>query len=434
MNTQNFSNSVLSANDQGKKIYDSIHGFIALSSLEFKLIQHPYFERLRYIHQLGAALFVYPGARISRYEHSLGVMHTASKIFDSLIYRLESEQGLVAFGLESTEDKEYYRAVLRTAALVHDIGHLPFSHVGELAFAKGDEKLHENIGKQLLLSEHFESFFAEGITHYRESFKEDVIAVAFGEAKAQNSWLSFVSKIIPSDYFGADRIDYLLRDTHATGLSQRFDSDQLIDKLTLIQKDASALDIAILQSGLESIEGLLVCRYFVHRSLYYHEGVRTFSMHLANVMRDSFDLPDLDGLLTFTDTAVLAQIEKEPKSSHHTLALRAPYAQRFVALEIEPLTEDQKLLDLELKEIAQSLNIPKGCIDLTYGTRLSKPSVQETLNLKKSSGAVISASEASQLLQEKERIFKGKKYWIFVQRDYSGRLQKNAAITFSIIA
>jgi hypothetical protein len=117
---------------------------------------------------------------------------------------------------------------------------------------------------------------------------------------------------------------------------------------------------------------------------------------------------------------------------HRSESCKSSHAQRFVALEIEPLTADQKLLDLELKEIAQSLDIPKGCIDLTYGTRLSKPSIQETLNLKKSSGAVISASEASQLLQEKERIFKGKKYWIFAEKLHLQKLLGYGAKTFRV--
>ena len=424
MNTSTFTNFSGAFTESGKKIYDSIHGFIELSSLEFELVQHPYFERLRYIHQLGAALFVYPGARISRYEHSLGVMHIATKIFDSLIHRAENEGNLEIYGLGSREDRAYYRAVLRIAALVHDIGHLPFSHVGELAFANGEDKLHEKLGQKLLLSEHFEAFFADAKKRCGASFREHVIAVAFGKANGNNSWLSFISKIIPSDYFGADRIDYLLRDTHATGLSQRFDSDQLIDKLSLIRGDSAALDIAIMQSGLESIEGLLVCRYFVHRSLYYHEGVRTFSMHLANVMRESFILPDLENLLTFTDTAILAAVENNPELSLHTRALRSPYSCRFTSLEVELVSKSQELIDLEINEIKTKLKIPGSCIDAEYGTRLSKKAHTQKgeLLVKGASDQFVSATDASELIREKERILKGKKYWIFVDPKFSQSL------------
>lgn len=422
MNIQASLNLPLTSSESGKKIYDNIHGFIELSSLEFELIQQPHFERLRYIHQLGAALYVYPGARISRYEHSLGVMHIASKIFDSLIHRAFSEGSLEDFGLSSIDDREYYRAVLRVAALVHDIGHLPFSHVGELAFANGQEKLHEKLGQQVLLSQHFDDFFALAKNQFGPSFREHVIAVAFGKASEKDPWLSFISKIIPSDYFGADRIDYLLRDTHATGLSQRFDSDQLIDKLTLIQQQQGDLDIAILESGLASIEGLLVCRYFVHRTLYYHEGVRTFSMHLANVMRENFALPDMESFISFTDTAVLAFIENAPESSPHTRALRAPYKGHFEAIEIEIVTDSQELLDLELKEITQKLSISQMSIDVTYGTRLSKKQpVRDTLFVKKASGQLACAEDVSELLREKDRILRGKKYWIFIDQAYSQR-------------
>ncbi len=98
------------------KIYDSVHGFIHMSEIESALIDTEIFQRLRYIHQLGISYMVYPGGTHTRFEHSLGTMHLTSRIFDQVARE---------------EDRPYWKQVLRLAALCHDLGHLPFSHVAE---------------------------------------------------------------------------------------------------------------------------------------------------------------------------------------------------------------------------------------------------------------------------------------------------------------
>ena len=106
------------------KIYDSVHGFIHFNEIESALIDTEVFQRLHYIHQLGISYMIYPGATHTRFEHSLGTMHIATQIFDQI-----------------SEDP-YWRQIVRLAALCHDLGHLPFSHVAEevLLGAKGHEE------------------------------------------------------------------------------------------------------------------------------------------------------------------------------------------------------------------------------------------------------------------------------------------------------
>jgi len=434
---------------ESKKIYDSLYGFISLSPFEFKAVKHPFFERLRFIHQLGAALWIYPGARTSRYEHSLGVCAIATRIYDQIV---SQAAGLLASLGLTNEDILYWRSVLRLAALYHDIGHLPFSHVGELAFtkeyAKG-AKIHEDLGEDLLKSPHFDALFMSaefGVK--RAGFREDVIDAAFGRALQKeplNSnlseeltnrlmWKKVICQIITSDFFGADRIDYLLRDTHATGLSCQFDYEQLIDKLTLFQHPSGKLTLGVMLSGLESVEGLIVSRYFVHRRLYYHEAVRACSMHLANIMREEFtgSLSNLEAFLDFSDVEVLSFIRGFKGKNPHIEALKAPYDKRFVALEVElkdlgnppeglKAPNIQNLLDLELKALQEKTGIPSSRIDWNYATRLTleatiKP--EDDLQVKMPSGDIQASSQISLLLADRLKGLLGIKYWIFVDSEY----------------
>ncbi len=111
-------------------IYEShcpIHGIIGFNEKERRIIDHPYFQRLRHISQLGFANFVFTGATHSRFAHSLGVMHLAGRIFDQIV---AAEHAWLA-GLFNEEDWSYLRQLVRLAALLHDVGHAPFSHSSE---------------------------------------------------------------------------------------------------------------------------------------------------------------------------------------------------------------------------------------------------------------------------------------------------------------
>ncbi|MEM3594830.1 MAG: HD domain-containing protein, partial [Candidatus Jordarchaeaceae archaeon] len=111
------------------EIRDPIHGFIELNEWERDIINHPIFQRLRRIRQLGLTDFVYPGATHTRFEHSLGVMHVATKIFDQIVKHrrdfLKKELSFTEGGLERD------RVLVRLSSLLHDIGHPPFSHATE---------------------------------------------------------------------------------------------------------------------------------------------------------------------------------------------------------------------------------------------------------------------------------------------------------------
>jgi uncharacterized protein len=134
-----------------RKIYDSLHGFIRFDDVIKELIDTLLFQRLHYIHQLGISYLVYPGATHTRFEHSLGVMELATRIFHNICKHARPDVFPIV-PRKGSYEYLYWMKILRVAALCHDMGHLPFSHVAEQDLL-GD-KGHEYITEQLIRSEY----------------------------------------------------------------------------------------------------------------------------------------------------------------------------------------------------------------------------------------------------------------------------------------
>ena len=121
------------------KIRDPIYGFIYFNDFERKFIDHPFFQRLRRIKQLAMTDYVYPGACHTRFEHSLGVMHLASEMFDKIVSNDKNISMLDENNGITKESLERHKQIIRLAALLHDIGHGPFSHVSDSIFPKNPD-------------------------------------------------------------------------------------------------------------------------------------------------------------------------------------------------------------------------------------------------------------------------------------------------------
>ncbi len=303
-----------------KKIYDSVHGFIRFSLLEKDLIDSYVFQRLHYIHQLGVAYLVYPGATHSRFEHSLGVMEVATQIFDKILEHFSGEH--------SPSFIAYWRQVVRFAALCHDLGHLPFSHLAEekLLEGGGHEKWTVHIIESVFLQSIWERFQNE---YPDELVIEDVIKTSIGEEKLKllggkwtfatfSPWQGVMSQIIVGDFFGADRIDYLLRDARCTGVSYGlFDYHQLIETLRILpskEKRENGLTLGIEENGIESCEALLLARHFMHKRVYQHHSVQAYSFHMARFMKKFYEkeevVSSLAKYVSFTDNEVLTELRR----------------------------------------------------------------------------------------------------------------------------
>lgn len=328
-----------------KKVFDSVHGFIYLDSLETELIHSRVFQRLHYIHQLGVAYLSYPGGTHHRYEHSLGVMQLATEIYERLIistydiaFMNHFEEALFRDVPKfMSAEYEYWRRVVRVSALCHDLGHLPFSHAAEQVLL--GEGGHEKWTARIIQSHYLRPLWkrlSEELSCMKKSPEDvegDILKTAIGERDLKilgfklsfTPWEKIVSEIITADFFGADRIDYLLRDAKYTGITYGlFDYHQLIEMLRIlpvIHKGSSHLYLGVEEEGVESCEALLMSRYFMHRRICHYASVKAYTWHLKHFMKacyqESSNLSCLEDYIAFTEHLVFVEMAKAEKDPNH---------------------------------------------------------------------------------------------------------------------
>ncbi|WP_289658329.1 HD domain-containing protein [Flavobacterium panacagri] len=320
-------------------ILDPLHGDIKLSEIEKWIIKHPIFTRLRKVKQNTFLYYVFPSANHTRFEHSIGVMHLAGKIFDSCKENFATGQkkkekysikGQSSFyNLNNLEDREeFFYQELRLAALLHDIGHGPLSHlfdkfaISKDAFLKivedstvlknyylGFEKLiaanknkveHEIISCAFIFilidelktkhitDEHkfspsakivIESLSAERIVKLIEPDFENLDE--FIDSK-ENNYTSFFSRIITSFPIDADRMDYLLRDSYFSGVTYGIYDINRIFASFMASKDAhDNVYLAYKESGLDSMLRFIQSRTHLYNQVYFHKTNRSANTMLA---------------------------------------------------------------------------------------------------------------------------------------------------------
>ena len=220
-----------------KIINDPIYGFITIPSpLIFDLIEHPYFQRLRRITQMGLSHLVYPGANHTRFHHALGCLHLMKKSIDILNSK----------GIEITKEEE--EAVL-IAILLHDIGHGPFSHALEHSIVN-------DISHEYLSLEFMNKLNSE--FHGQLSLAIDIF-------KGQHH-KKFLCQLISSQ-LDIDRLDYLKRDSFYTGVAEgNINSERLINMLNVVDNE-----LVVEEKGIYSIEKFLVARRLMYWQVYLHK-------------------------------------------------------------------------------------------------------------------------------------------------------------------
>jgi HD superfamily phosphohydrolase len=263
-----------------------VHGFIELNDWEREVVSQPVFQRLRRIRQLGWTEYVYPGATHTRFEHSLGVMFVASKLYDSVCERrkqvLFSELAFNDAGLQRD------RQLVRLAALLHDVGHGPFSHASEVLMPiqqNGKSYEHQHYSAALIRTQ-LRDVIENHPACRNYGFKaDDVAALIEGSATAKQSifWRELITGQID-----ADRMDYLLRDSLHSGVSYgRFDLPRLIATVDVaVQADAESPRLAIAEGGWHAAEALVVARYLMFTQVYFHKTRVACDLHLREALRD----------------------------------------------------------------------------------------------------------------------------------------------------
>jgi HD superfamily phosphohydrolase len=268
------------------EITDPVHRYISFSAVERDLIDTSVFQRLRRIRQLAGAHLVYPSAQHSRFEHSLGTMHVAGYAGESLL-----RKGFI--------DNEDNLQELRLAALLHDVGHGPFSHLFEEVLESKCKMTHEDIGKKVILeSEIGDVLSRHGFT------PSDICRLSFGESKS-----SFLNEIIAGS-LSADIMDYLPRDSLFTGAEYgKIDYHRLIASFEVVASG----HLAINKSALYSFESMLISRYEMFKAVYFHKTVRSAEVMLLHSIAQADNYLQitkisLDKFLNLTDEITLEQI------------------------------------------------------------------------------------------------------------------------------
>lgn len=308
------------------KIWDPIHNFISLTAEEIDVLNSRPLQRLRHIHQLGLSHFIYPGANHTRFEHSLGVMELATRVFDVVTHPHHLAHLSTESLRELSERAEWarWRQELRMAALCHDLGHLPFSHAAEEELLPEGWK-HEQLTKAIIESEQMRLMWDKFDPPLRP---RQVARLAIGYKKYREerftSWENILSEIIIGDAFGADRMDYLLRDSYHLGVPYgTFDHYRLIDTLRIVPQHPSddiepskELTLGVEEGGLHCAENLLLARYFMFTQVYYHKVRCIYDIHLNDFLKqwdrlsDGKFPTDVDAHLDLTDNEVMGSMMK----------------------------------------------------------------------------------------------------------------------------
>jgi len=332
------------------EIRDPVHGYVLINELERDVLDTYPLQRLHRIKQLGNAHLTYPGADHSRFGHSLGVLHLASIAGNKLL----------DLGFSADEVQE-----LRLAALLHDVGHGPFSHLFEEAVLRHKALTHEDLTARIVK----DTEIRDKIVDFGYS-PDTVSLLSVGRLKSPLS-------ILISGPFDVDKLDFLLRDSYYTGVEYgKVDALRLLTSLRLVE-GSLALE---LPASLYALESLLISRYEMFKAVYFHRTVRAAWVMLREVVETAylheglFDFSDVEEYLTMDDGYVESHMrslskKKEGLSKEMRIAcdLYSMLEKRCLfksACEIVLHTAESSFrIDEELKEEIEQMIAEKANVD-----------------------------------------------------------------------
>ena len=292
-----------------KIVHDSVHGGIRLDGVHLSLLEAPELQRLHSIHQLGLAFLVYPGANHTRFEHSLGTFSVSRRMCESL--QLDEEEA----------------RIVECAALLHDVGHLPYSHTLEYVLHDQFGIDHAEISRRLIRGE--ETILSDADRRILGRVKtipeilenagvspKEVASLLEGESSAPSAQKTLSREKGQTHFNGkryrfqmisgpvdADQLDYLKRDSHYTGVAYGvIDLHRLFETMEVFNGD-----LVVDRSGLSAIEGMLVARALMFSSVYMHKTVRISELMLAKAV-ENLSSDDVDALHLMTDSSLLAHL------------------------------------------------------------------------------------------------------------------------------
>lgn len=327
------------------EIREPIHSTVGFDADEAKVVDHPIFQRMRHIRQIGLSYLVYPGSTHDRFSHMLGAMHLAGRVWDSIMRNSEE----VLRVQHDDADFTYFRKLLRHAALLHDVGHPPFSHVSESLLPSFDELeipkewyREDQSGRQAEHEDYSVMMIAalgrDPEVPIDERMAQDVASLIHAGVQPSAAWQeeldrkdadihAFLKSIISGE-LDVDRMDYLLRDAHYTGVAYGvYDKDHLIRNLGVTCEDGRYF-LTVDSTAVRAFEDFLLARYHMFLQVYHHKTTNGFDHFLKRAFAEgevSIKVSGtVDGYMALRDSTFMEALfdaAQDPK--HH-------WARRFV--------------------------------------------------------------------------------------------------------
>jgi len=307
--------------------HDPVHGYIPFTSdkelphgevSEREIIDHPWVQRLRFIHQLQTAWWVYPTAEHTRFQHVIGVMHLASRFVQELYPSLQE-------ACPDVPSRGYVETLLRMAGLLHDVGHGPFGHFFDEHFLRDFGQTHETLGAAIISRE-----LGPLLSHVRrnpnsaleEQERLDPEQIAWliqrpkGTDDSRPKWLRFLRSLL-SGIYTIDNLDFVLRDAFMSGYSPRaYDLDRLLHYSFF-----SEHGLTIHDKGIETLIRFMSVKAELFRTIYFHRTVRAIDLALKDLFIASkpylfsgSPLDNLDKYLHFTEFSLLVDVQRWTES------------------------------------------------------------------------------------------------------------------------
>jgi uncharacterized protein len=341
-------------NENQKVVRDPIHGDITITGCLIDLLETPEVQRLHNIKQLGFAHLVFPGAHHTRFEHSLGTCMVASQIADILDLPEEEKQ------------------LVTCAALLHDIGHGPFSHTIESLLLERFGVDHVDLTEQLILgtykilNEKEQQFIHAPTVHEilsRHTVNEkDIVNMIRGKTSKK----SYLSQLLNST-IDVDQLDYLMRDAYYTGVSYGIIDIQRLLQTIMIHKG----NLTMMRKGVSVVENILMARALMYSSVYFHKTVRIAELMLLKALEEIPDAQPFEfyrmtdaEIMTSLQTMGQYQLEIITRLKYRDLFKQA-YACSLQDLDKQGIKRVKQLENAakrheKERELEDTLHIPKG--------------------------------------------------------------------------
>lgn len=374
---------------------DAVHGYIPFvarppagssEATERDLIDHAWLQRLRQIHQLQTAWWVFPTATHTRFQHVLGAMHLASRaaatLYDSL-----------AASCPDVPSRGYVAALLRCAALLHDVGHGPFGHFFDAHFLSQWHLTHEHLGREIVQGDL--APLLRGIRRTPtdrlepgETLDPAHVAALFvrpaaGEDAPGPRWLALLQSLFCGIYT-VDNLDFVLRDAYMSGFNQRaVDIDRLLHYSAFTSQG-----LAIHARGLGELVRFIGVRAELFRTIYFHRTVRAIDLSLAELFADSRDwlfpgcpMEHLPAYQTLTDWSLLVDVGRWADSNEPPRRALGQRWRRLLARDVPWKMACERTFFVEAQS-AQQLHLLQNEALLELALRAELPAAMRNLPLR----------------------------------------------------